>query len=107
LRWSHYVVQASLKTFNSASGVSQATGVFYHVWLHFIYLFIYLFDGTGFVFLFWVGLGFKLRAKQVLLSLEPYLQFILLWLFWRWGLENYFSGLTLKFNPPNLKLLSC
>jgi hypothetical protein len=40
------------------------------------------------------------------LLLEPCLQFILLWLFWRWGLENYLSGLTLNRDPPDLRLLS-
>jgi hypothetical protein len=31
--------------------------------------------------------------------LEPYLQFILLWLFWRWDLVNYFSEVTLAVIP--------
>jgi hypothetical protein len=26
----------------------------------------------------------------------------LLWLFWRWGLENYLPGLALNQNPPDL-----
>jgi hypothetical protein len=30
--------------------------------------------------------------KASILLLEPYLQSILLWLFWRWGLVSYFSG---------------
>jgi hypothetical protein len=42
-----------------------------------------------FFFLFWgLGLGFELRALHVQgrhSLLEPHLQSILLWLFWRWG----------------------
>jgi hypothetical protein len=45
-----------------------------------------------------VGLGCELRALG--------LQTILLWLFWRWGLRSYLSGLALNSDPPNLSLLS-
>jgi hypothetical protein len=34
--------------------------------------------------------------KANALSLEPHLQSILLWLFWRWGLVNYFAWVGLK-----------
>jgi hypothetical protein len=30
----------------------------------------------------------------------------LLWLFWRWGLEDYLPGLALSYDPPNLSLPS-
>jgi hypothetical protein len=61
-----------------------------------------------------VGLGFELRAscfkagthKAVTLPLEPHLQFILLWLLWRWGLTHYLPALALNHNPPNLSLPS-
>jgi hypothetical protein len=33
---------------------------------------------------------------------ESYLQSILLWLFWRWGLVNYLPRLALNCNLPNL-----
>jgi hypothetical protein len=36
--------------------------------------------------------GFMYKAGA--LPLEPHLQPILLWLFWRWGLKNYLPGLT-------------
>jgi hypothetical protein len=38
-------------------------------------------------------------AKQVL-YLDPHLQFILCWLFWRWGLLNYLPELTFNLDPP-------
>jgi hypothetical protein len=48
-----------------------------------------------------VGLEFELRAfftyKAGASSIEPHLQFILLWLFWRWGLAKYFPGLVFIF----------
>jgi hypothetical protein len=34
------------------------------------------------------------------------LQSTLLWLFWRWGLENYLPGLALNLDLPNLSLPS-
>jgi hypothetical protein len=34
------------------------------------------------------------------LSLGPHLQSVLLWLFWRWGLENYLPWLASNCNPP-------
>jgi hypothetical protein len=37
---------------------------------------------------------------------ESHLQPILLWLFWRWGLEDYLPRLALNFNTPSLSLLS-
>jgi hypothetical protein len=72
---------------------------------HSIFFFVCLF---GFFFL--VGLGFKLRASHLqtgTLQLEPCLQSILLWLFWRLGsLTNYLPGLTLNPAPPNVSLPS-
>jgi hypothetical protein len=47
--------------------------------------------------------------KASALLLEPHLQSILLWLFWRWGSrENYLPRLALNhnLNPPNLNLSS-
>jgi hypothetical protein len=38
------------------------------------------------------------------LPLEPQLQCILLWLFWRWGLENYLAKLAVNHDHPNLSL---
>jgi hypothetical protein len=47
------------------------------------------------------GLNSELYTCKVgILPLEPHFQSILLWLFWRWGLANYFSGW-----PPNVILL--
>jgi hypothetical protein len=37
-----------------------------------------------------MGWGFELRG---VIPLKPYLQSILLWLFWRWGLTNYLPRL--------------
>jgi hypothetical protein len=34
-------------------------------------------------------------------GLGLHLQSILLWLFWRWGIENYFSRLALNCDSPN------
>jgi hypothetical protein len=45
-------------------------------------------------------------CKAGVLLLESHLQSTLLWLFWRWGLENYLSGLASNLNPPNLSLLN-
>jgi hypothetical protein len=56
---------------------------------------------------FFEGLGFELRLctyKTGSLLLEPNLQSILLWLFWRWGLENYLFVLALNCNHPDLDL---
>jgi hypothetical protein len=44
-----------------------------------------------------VGLGFELRASHLKAgtpSLQPHLQSILFWLFWRWGLMNYLPRLA-------------
>jgi hypothetical protein len=55
-------------------------------------------------------LEFKLRAckagahKAGALPLELHLQFILLWLFWRWGLVNFLPRLALNQDPANLSL---
>jgi hypothetical protein len=46
------------------------------------------------------------NCKAVTLPLEPHLQSILLWLFWRWGFWNYLPGLALNRNPPDLSLPS-
>jgi hypothetical protein len=43
-------------------------------------------------------------CKPGALPIDPHLQSILLWLFWRWGLENYFTGLASNCNPPDLSL---
>jgi hypothetical protein len=40
------------------------------------------------------------------LPLEPHLQSILLWLFWRQGLKNYLVRIASNHDPPNLSLLS-
>jgi hypothetical protein len=49
--------------------------------------------------------GLSLNKADTLL-LEPQLQSILLWLFWRQGLKNYLLGLALNFDLPDLCLLS-
>jgi hypothetical protein len=51
---------------------------------------------------------FELRASHLAstLPLEPHLQSILLWLFWRWGLENYLHGLALNHDLLFLRLPS-
>jgi hypothetical protein len=44
-------------------------------------------------FPFWWDWGLNSRLctyKAGILLLKPHLQPILLWLFWKWGLENYF-----------------
>jgi hypothetical protein len=38
-------------------------------------------------------------CKASILLFEPHLLSISLWLFWRWGLINYLSGLTLNHSP--------
>jgi hypothetical protein len=45
--------------------------------------------------------GFAKQSKS-----DPHLQFILVWLFWRWGPMNYLPGLVLKLDFPNLSLPS-
>jgi hypothetical protein len=45
-------------------------------------------------------------CKAAALQLEPLLQSILHWLFWRWGLKNYLSGLASNCDPPDLSLPS-
>jgi hypothetical protein len=50
----------------------------------------------GFLVYFLMGLGLNsgLHAfKAGALPLELHVQFILLWLFWKWGLENYLPWL--------------
>jgi hypothetical protein len=55
------------------------------------------FGGTG----VWTQ-GFMFRCSK----LEPHIQSILLWLFWRWGFRNYLPGLASSLDPPDLSLLS-
>jgi hypothetical protein len=50
-----------------------------------------------------LNLSFTLCKADALL-LEPHLQSISLWLFWRWGLANYLLGLVSKCDPPDLSL---
>jgi hypothetical protein len=51
------------------------------------------------------GLNSMLQAcKTGAVLLEPHLQSILLWLFWRWGLLNYLLRLTSYLNIPDLSL---
>jgi hypothetical protein len=50
-----------------------------------------------------LGLGV---CKAGALLLEPCLQSILLWLFQRWGLQNYLPRLASNFDPPDLSLPS-
>jgi hypothetical protein len=45
-------------------------------------------------------------CKGGVLLLGPYLQSILVCLFWKWGLMNYLPGLASNLNPPNPNLLS-
>jgi hypothetical protein len=51
---------------------------------------------------FWQYWGLNSRLWKSALLLEPHLQSILLWLFWRWGLPNYFPRLVLNLNSPDL-----
>jgi hypothetical protein len=55
--------------------------------------------------IFLVGQGFAL-AKQALNCLSHTSSPFLLWLFWRWGLVNYLSGLAFNCCPPDLSLPS-
>jgi hypothetical protein len=51
------------------------------------------------------GLNLGLQTHKVdALLLESHLQFILLWLFWRWCLLNYLPELASNLNPPDLRL---
>jgi hypothetical protein len=53
------------------------------------------------------GLNSGLHAcKTGALLLEPHLQPILLWLFWRCGLRNYLHRLVSNLNPLDLNLPS-
>jgi hypothetical protein len=51
------------------------------------------------------GLGFVL-AELALYYLSHTTSPFLLWLFWRWVLENYLPRLALNHDPPDLSLLS-
>jgi hypothetical protein len=62
-------------------------------------LFIYLWDWS-------LNSGLH-TCKAGALPLEPHIQFIVLWLFWRWDLTNYLYGLASNLDPPNLSLSSC
>jgi hypothetical protein len=53
----------------------------------------------------WECWGLNFRASGTLL-LEPHLQSIFLWLFWRYGLKNYLPGLASNLHPPNLSFPS-
>jgi hypothetical protein len=70
--------------------------------LYFIYLFIYL-------FIYWwdwsLNSGLCTR-KAGALPLEPHLQVIVLWLFWRWGPHELFIGTGLKPQSSDLSLPS-
>jgi hypothetical protein len=61
-----------------------------------------------FIFFWWDwGLNSRLHTcKACFLPLEPQLQFVLLWLFCRWGLLNYLPGLALNSDFPSLSLPS-
>jgi hypothetical protein len=59
----------------------------------------------NFFFFFWWDWGLNsglCSCKAGILPLEPLLQSILLWLFWRLGLMNYLPTLALNCNPPDL-----
>jgi hypothetical protein len=45
-------------------------------------------------------------CKANAVPLDPHLQSILLWLYWRWGLENYLPGLASNLDLPDLSLSS-
>jgi hypothetical protein len=44
----------------------------------------------------------KLRALHLPRALEPQLQSIFFYLFWRWDLRNYLLGLASNISPPDL-----
>jgi hypothetical protein len=81
-----------------------------YIWLKivsFIYLGIcVLLSLTFFLFFFeWVDWSLNsglCTCKAGTLWLESHLQSILLWLFWRWGLENCWPSLASNFNPSVL-----
>jgi hypothetical protein len=57
-------------------------------------------EPPAFVLFWWDwGLNSWLHACKALL-LEPHLESILLWLFWRWSLVNYLPGLALNLDLP-------
>jgi hypothetical protein len=57
--------------------------------------------------LFWFFGGIRIWTQGFALAkqtLEPHLQFILVWLFLRWSLENYLLRLAAHLDPPDLSL---
>jgi hypothetical protein len=61
------------------------------------------------VFLTWWDWGLNLglfTCNAGTLQLEPHLQSILLWLFWRWCLANCLPSLASNFDPPHISLPS-
>jgi hypothetical protein len=59
-----------------------------------------------FLFVDW-GLNSGLcTCKAATLPLDPHLQSILLWLFWRWSFLNYWPRLALNLDPAYLNLPS-
>jgi hypothetical protein len=75
--------------------------------------FLHIFCFLKFIFILFIyfllklGLNKGLHAcKAGALMLGPHLQSILFWLFWRWGLLNYFPRLALNHDPPYVSLPS-
>jgi hypothetical protein len=66
--------------------------------LGFFFFVVVVLVGLGF---FKPGLG---ACKAGDLLLEPHLQSILLWLFWRWVLKNYLPRLASNQDPPDTSL---
>jgi hypothetical protein len=59
------------------------------------------------VFLVGLVLNSGLHAyKAGALLLEPHLQSILLWLFWKWSVTHHLPRLASNHNPPDLSLSS-
>jgi hypothetical protein len=60
-----------------------------------------------FVFFWWWYLGLNSgigTCKMGSTPCDPHLNSILLWLFWKWGLVNYFPGLVPHLYPSTLSL---
>jgi hypothetical protein len=82
-------------------GTSAPSKYFWYKRTHCMYILLFIWlTVVFFFFFFWWDWDLNSNA----LPLEPHLQTIFAWLFWRWNLVNYLLRLTLNCNPPNFNL---